>query len=252
MKEMFVSLQPNIKENNKNSAESLDISKQQRDVYEVFKASPELSKIGTKEQYAKYLETIFPESVIKNIVYHGTNNKFEKFEKRRREDKFDAGTIGNGIYFAESKDVSFGSNLENTKASILNVKNPLVGVDEIILHIGKREEKGGRYTGNHIIYNEFNLKRRFLTDNKEYYDIVTNFIKDNGLEGRTISDFEISELYSEYLVKLGYDGIVSNGTSAFSGGREFVVFEPEQIHILGSNDDIENFKKFVESAELAQ
>lgn len=212
----------------------------------LFEQNPELIQIGTKEQYSEYLDAIFPESKTRGIVYHGSNNEFDNFEKRNREDKFDSGTIGNGIYFGESI-TAFDSNSKYTKISMLNTKNPLINVDEIILHIGKREEKDGRYTGNHIIYDEFNLKRRFLTNNEEYFNIISSFIKNISLEGKTISDFEISELYSEYLIKLGYDGIVSNGTSAFSGGKEFVVFEPEQIHMLGSKQDMEDFKKFVEN-----
>lgn len=36
----------------------------------VFEQSPELISIGTQEQYAQYLDTIFPDSKVKDIVYH--------------------------------------------------------------------------------------------------------------------------------------------------------------------------------------
>lgn len=32
----------------------------------------ELNTIGTEEQYSQYLNTIFPDSKIKDIVYHGS------------------------------------------------------------------------------------------------------------------------------------------------------------------------------------
>jgi hypothetical protein len=38
------------------------------------------------------------------------------------------------------------------------------------------------------------------------------------------------------------DGIISDG--------EYVVFEPEQIHILGNKQDIEGFKEFVGKGEV--
>ncbi|MCF7833757.1 MAG: hypothetical protein K9L98_00285 [Candidatus Pacebacteria bacterium] len=38
----------------------------------VFQQNPELANIGTIEQYSKYIDTIFPESKLKDIVYHGT------------------------------------------------------------------------------------------------------------------------------------------------------------------------------------
>ena len=41
-------------------------------VKEVFKTAPELARIGTPEQYSQYLDTIFPQSGVKDIVYHGT------------------------------------------------------------------------------------------------------------------------------------------------------------------------------------
>jgi len=41
-------------------------------VSEVFKMAPELANIGTPEQYSQYLNTIFPNSLIKDIVFHGT------------------------------------------------------------------------------------------------------------------------------------------------------------------------------------
>ena len=46
----------------------------------VFQDYPELSKIGTLEQYSKYLDTVFPESEAKDIVYHGTNHSFDTFK----------------------------------------------------------------------------------------------------------------------------------------------------------------------------
>jgi hypothetical protein len=51
-----------------------------RGVAELFKEYPQLSKIGTPEQYSKYLNTVFPESEAKDIVYHGTNHTFDTFK----------------------------------------------------------------------------------------------------------------------------------------------------------------------------
>ena len=47
----------------------------------VFEQTPELINIGTKSQYSQYLNTVFPDSKVKDIVYHATNAKFEKFDK---------------------------------------------------------------------------------------------------------------------------------------------------------------------------
>jgi hypothetical protein len=60
-------------------------------VSELFESNPELASIGTSEQYSQYLDTIFPDSKVKDIVYRGeekedsrlfqywTNNKAEAY-----------------------------------------------------------------------------------------------------------------------------------------------------------------------------
>ena len=53
------------------------------------------------------------------------------------------------------------------------------------------------------------------------------------------------KIISKYRKK-GYDSFDSSKNAA----NEIVVFEPEQIHILGSNKDIQGFKDFV--GQLAQ
>ncbi|MDR2415261.1 MAG: hypothetical protein LBD75_01230 [Candidatus Peribacteria bacterium] len=41
----------------------------------IFKQYPELEHIGTQTEYAQYLETIFPESKVKDIVFFGSINE---------------------------------------------------------------------------------------------------------------------------------------------------------------------------------
>jgi hypothetical protein len=66
----------------------------------VFEQNPELANIGTKEQYAEYIKTIFPESKVQDILHHGVTRfdviDFNKFS----EDKQSTGTWGKGFYFA--------------------------------------------------------------------------------------------------------------------------------------------------------
>lgn len=47
----------------------------------VFEQASELKSIGTKEQYSKYLNTIFPNSKVKDIVYRGSEVSIEKDSK---------------------------------------------------------------------------------------------------------------------------------------------------------------------------
>ena len=42
-------------------------------VVELFEQNPELANIGTQEQYSQYLDQVFPDSKVKDIMYHGGN-----------------------------------------------------------------------------------------------------------------------------------------------------------------------------------
>ena len=83
----------------------------------LFKEYPKLADIGTQEQYSQYLDTIFPNSKVKDIVYHASPNKFEKFK--------DPSSSGfSHIWFAEKPLSSqFGA---NTYYVLVNLQNPLI------------------------------------------------------------------------------------------------------------------------------
>ena len=61
----------------------------------------ELTNIGTKEQYSTYLDSIFPESKIKDIVYHGSKEKFDEVDINKSKYK-------KGFYFAKDKSIAEG------------------------------------------------------------------------------------------------------------------------------------------------
>lgn len=53
-------------------------------VQEIFNTNSELSSIGTPQQYSTYLDSIFPNSKVKEVLYHGTGSpkKIEKLTSR--------------------------------------------------------------------------------------------------------------------------------------------------------------------------
>lgn len=86
----------------------LDISNKQalerlNSLQEVFKQSSELQSIGTIFDYDSYLNTIFPYSKVKDIVYHGTDKQFEEFDDKKRGSR-DSGLYGLGFYFTKYED----------------------------------------------------------------------------------------------------------------------------------------------------
>ena len=168
-------------------------------VEEVFKANPKLSFIGNEEQYSQYLDTIFPDSQVKDIVYHLGAENIESFKNRSEREYELFGKKGkiilNGIYF------------------------------------------GG-------INNKDTINPRF-DESKKKYAVVLN-IKNYELKKKKYTAGISDEKLNIY-IKQGLDGVISDEEDTTT--KEYVVFEPEQIHILGSKKDIEGFKKFVGKEE---
>ena len=71
-------------------------------VEELFDSNPELASIGTQEQYSQYLDSIFPDSQVKDIVYHGTNNIFESFSKSKLGESTTSPSAYEGFFFTNN------------------------------------------------------------------------------------------------------------------------------------------------------
>lgn len=102
----------------------------------VFEQNPELEQIGTKEQYSNYLDTIFPESKVNNIVYHGTtNNEFINFKETNIKFLEKLGIkINKGTFFSDkldhakyfsSPETSWKSKEGRVISVLINLKKPL-------------------------------------------------------------------------------------------------------------------------------
>jgi hypothetical protein len=154
-------------------------------------------------------------SKVKDIVYHGTAKTFDNFIKQ----------FENGIFVTKNKDYAkvYGSNI---KSVIIDSKN-LLNVYDIARPDKKDEDID--------LFIDF---QDFIDDNDHRgYSLKQLNDRDESLNNKVIALTNRPFLYEFYKEK-GYDSLL--------GSDEYVVFEPEQIHILGSKQDIEGFKKFVE------
>jgi hypothetical protein len=172
----------------------------QQAINDVFKANPELSNIGSIEQYTEHLNAIFPDSKVKDIVYHGSKTK--KSTEIFVETSIGANNkvlgAGKGFYF--TKDINYSKTYGETTFSIINIKNP---TDFNSASYDTEQELESAV-------NKLNEKGDGVIDSRE------NFYYPKGDEK----------------VKL-------------SLSPDYIVFKPEQIHILGSKEDVEKFKSFV-------
>jgi len=139
----------------------------------VFNENPILKEVGTKKQYSNYLDTIFPNSTLTDIVYHGTNNKNEILKEGFKNNSelfsadddrhYEIGELGNGYYFTPS-----------------------------------------------------------INSAKNYGEIVSAVINNPDVENKTTFNNITNEQETQYFVK-----------------------SKKQIHVLGTEQDIEGFKEYV-------
>lgn len=237
----------------------------------VFEQNPELASIGTKEEYSEYLESIFPESLIKKPLFHGTKSEWFKKESFNK-DKIGGpdgtaggiGFLGKGFYF--SSDMGMGSYGPYEFLSLLNVKNPKYNMEED--YIGREILKGATKEES------IELVSNLLNKSIDYFksslvDLNNGIIKrfnvflssevnvENYWENerlKRIKKYSIDlEKYDKALNNVRrvvddyylHDGFITRNSLNDPG--EMTVRNPEQIHILGSQKDIDGFKKFIES-----
>jgi hypothetical protein len=140
-------------------------------IQDLFTDNPILASIGTPEQYTEYLNTIFPNSKVKDIVYRGDRFKYDAPKDLKI-----------GIYFTLNKRYAQQYS-DNITSALVDINEPL-----------------------------------YISENPQYY---WNRIIDK------------TDRLSNY------DSIIYNK------GEEIVI-SSQQVHILGSKEDIEKFKKYTE------
>ena len=208
-------------------------------VKELFNENSELSKIGTQQQYSAYLDTIFPDSKVKDIVYHGTDKQFDIFDvPKKRENKV------SGIYFSTKKEEANVFSKEKTVIikDRINSLSPafIYELPEFIQNIYfnfkiKKELKGVTPRVISAVINTkgnpniIDVKKEslefFNTPNKETSNKLFNKLDSFEKNADTV-------IYKDYLDYVYVSDVV-------------VVKNPNQIHTLGSKQDIEGFREFV-------
>jgi hypothetical protein len=144
------------------------------------------------QQYSQYLDTIFPDSKVKDIVYHV--NKTGKVSPT------------NDRSFYSTSEGTWLSELEELKGNripiLLNINNPTI-VDS---------------------YYEF-------TDKAKQF-------RESGLGDEYVTPDEMKQE--------GTDAVIGRDSGQSSEENTYVTYKADQVHQLGTKQDIEGFKKFVE------
>ena len=194
-----------------------------------FEVTPQ-QKQQALEAYSQYLNTIFSSSTTREIYQHSSshpNMKEVGFEKGhgRTSDAFFFDKVGKEPYVGKS-----------IVYALLDIKNPFSYKD---LRAVKNfiDSKYGEGTVSDI-EKGMDIERRGYIDNisnekaKQNYLGLLDIYDPNTGGGQFIKNKQIGELE-----KYGnFDSIIAEGYPA--------VFNPDQIHILGSEQDIQGFREF--------
>jgi hypothetical protein len=170
-----------------NRIENALTQEQSLNIDEVFKENPEISILfkNNKELYQEYLNSIFPESKIQDIVFRGQEEK-ESVSKNLTQ-----GELNTGIYLTKIKNHAKFYSQAQTESGKGNVIAVLIN-----------------------------------TNNPKYET-------DDALHSIKIKPKDVDAILSPYKFN-----------------PEIVVFSPDQIHILGSNQDIEQAKEWLKNKEI--
>lgn len=192
-------------------------------IAKVFELNPQLMEIGSEEQYADYLKSVFPDSRSRDIAWHYSNALFKDEGFKPVKPNFDTLNSREGIYnFTTNREFAerYGA---NAYPVLLNTLHPI------------EDKNSGEYM-NDI---DEPLSKALFRIGKQTDDVMFAPEFDQSLQH---TDGFINRIEGEGYIK-----------SHPKSGREMglpkqtviSVFDPAQIHILGSAKDRADFQKFV-------
>jgi len=173
---------------NKIQPKNTQLSKEQSEAISfVFEQSPEIKELfkGDKILYQQYLNSIFPDSKVKDIVYHGTYQDFEGFDKEKLGD-----TTGKGKWVNKKTDEEFHYDStfaffftdNKLNASAYSYKGRANKINEVIYHLESIA---------HPLYKEKTRVEESIKFLKTipYYNDKINELKKEGKNNKEIQEF---------------------------------------------------------------
>lgn len=174
------------------------------------------------ELYQKYLETIFPESKYKGILWHNSDNEFKDQGFKPVKPKFDTLNSIEGIYNFSTNQKFVTRYGPYTYAVVINIHNPYQT----------------KATGEYIDDMDRPLSEALFIigkqKNNSFAPLYDSSFKDCDSVINQISGEEYIEKHP-----------ISGKELGFPQQDIVTVFDASQIHILGSKADIEKFKEFI-------
>lgn len=207
--------------------------------------------------YSQYLDTIFPDSKVKDIVYHGSKEKFDKFDKNITYKNISNKIFNEyiqGFYFSEKgeygKEYPVLLNSKNVKDLTELFKASNRDIDYQVKQDFNRIQKaiGNNEIDTALIERPLNLKLKpvgtYVVNIKQGSTYSVYFTNDGMATMANEVAKNVKEEDLAFYKKLNEENKKYND-SLTKTYNWYVVFEPEQIHILSSKKDLEMFRNFI-------
>lgn len=178
------------------------------DKLEVIKDNPDIGLIGTPFEYSNYIDNVFKNSKLDGIFYHGGPKGIEKFHTPKDKDFIKNKTIHSGT---KDQGIYFTGN-------------------ERYAEYYKSKHKNGK-----LYRVKLNSQNPYYTDDFLGVNIRSFFNKDY------VNPMSITDRVRYGILK-NNDAVVWHGKSG-----EVVVFDPKQIHVLGSKKDMSLFNDYIKN-----
>lgn len=186
-------------------------------------------KLQAQQLYSQYLDTIFPDSKVKDILYRGSRNP-NALEASDIDPEKGTGVknLGIGIYLAKDKELAdkYSGETGRTTAFIVNVP------DFYITAIQRNYDRGYS-TPDKVSVQEVTSNTSDTIINFEYLD-RDSYVPFNKYTGKYTGPVDENgfPVYQEKIFAMPY-------------WTQMAVNSNKQIHPLGSKQDIQGFKNFV-------
>lgn len=167
-----------------------------------------------------------------------------------------SGSIKPGVeeLFKNNQELSSIGTPENYSKYLTSVF-PQSKMKDIAYHVTKGSFSGNTFNkssrgswGEGVYFGSEDVADRFKFNESDSKNVVMLNLK-NPLTVSTEKEYwELVDKYgvessiNRYLRMNGYDSAIRE---EYRGGKEYFVFEPKQIYILGSKEDLEKFKRYI-------
>jgi hypothetical protein len=209
-------------------------------VSELFDSTPELASIGTPQQYSAYLDTIFPDSQVKNVLYHGSLDKITKFNK---DQHFGTSEQANLRVLRKADDENRYGDIKIYSA-VVNVTNSKT-VEDAGFDWSKEIKQGKEEGFDSLTYS--NKGETYVNNKGEYLNLDNSYLIFDPKNSHILGSKQDIENFKEFVEKpkeeIKKPKLGEQGKLFFSRKPEEVNYMIKSLDILNSDKGKQVFEK---------